>query len=389
MAGRLDVDGDVIAFTYGRSYLERKEAIPLYLPELPLVPGTNYPEGREIAGCISDAGPDSWGRRVLENKVLGDPSKAGELGTLDYLLESGSDRIGALDFQHSSDDYFARTHDQATLEDLVESAEKVENGLPLTPALDAALLQGSSVGGARPKALISLGERRMIAKFSSKTDTYAVVKGEYVAMELARRAGVRVANVELTNALGKDVLLVERFDRIPGGQRRAMVSALTVLGLDEIAGRYASYADLAEVIRKRFTDPVETLRELFARITFNILVGNTDDHARNHAAFWDGEALSLTPAFDVGPQRRSGGEAEQIMAIGADGTRWSQVAVCVKWARVYGIFSESDAREIIDGQIEVIRSEWLDVCELGKLTYVERQSLWGVQFLNQYALQGY
>jgi len=389
VAGRIDATGETIAFTYGRSYLDRKDAIPLYLPELPLAPGTIYPEGREIAGCIADAGPDSWGRRVLENKWSGDSSKRGELGTLDYLLESGSDRIGALDFQASSDHYVARTHDQATLEDLAESAQRVESGLPLTPALDAALLQGSSVGGARPKALISRGERRMIAKFSSNTDTFAVVKGEFVAMELARRAGICVANVELASALDKDVLLVDRFDRGTNGQRRAMVSALTILGLDDIAGRYASYADLAEEIRKRFNDPLDTLRELFARITFNILVGNTDDHARNHAAFWDGVELSLTPAFDVGPQRRSGGEAQQIMAIGTDGTRWSRVVDCVEWSHVYGIFSKRNAREIIDGQIEVIKSEWLEVCELGRLTQVERLSFWEVQFLNPYALQGY
>src|SRR3546814_2737221 len=88
-----------------------------------------------------------------------------------------------------------------------------------------------------------------------------------------------------------------------------------MLGLDEMMARYASYQDLAEIVRHRFTDPSAILRQLFARIVFNILCGNTDDHARNHAAFWDGERLTLTPAYDICPQGRSGQEASQAMLI--------------------------------------------------------------------------
>src|SRR3546814_10321073 len=88
-----------------------------------------------------------------------------------------------------------------------------------------------------------------------------------------------------------------------------------MLGLDEMMARYASYQDLAEIVRHRFTDPSATLRELFARIVFNILCGNTDDHARNHAAFWDGATLTLTPAYDICPPGRTGQEATQAMLI--------------------------------------------------------------------------
>jgi serine/threonine-protein kinase HipA len=152
--------------------------------------------------------------------------------------------------------------------------------VPLSLDVDAALLHGSSVGGARPKALLRDADRRLIAKFGSRTDVVPVVKAEFIAMDLARRAGLDVANVELTDVLDKDVLLIERFDRPGGGTRRIMVSALTMLGLDELGARYASYADLATVIRARFAEPDATLRELFARITFNLLVSNNDDHAR-------------------------------------------------------------------------------------------------------------
>jgi len=109
-----------------------------------------------------------------------------------------------------------------------------------------------------------------------------VVKAEYVAMRLAAEVGIDVAPVELRNAAGKDALLVERFDREKtktGWRRRAMVSALTLLELDEMMARYASYEDLATIIRHRFAAPKPTLRELFNRLLFDILCGNTDDHA--------------------------------------------------------------------------------------------------------------
>jgi len=389
VAGRLDIAGTVITFTYGRSYLARKDRIALHLPELPLDRGPISPLVGDVAGCIADAAPDSWGRRVILNRRVGrNAVDTMDLNLLTYLLESGSDRIGALDFQTSASQYVARSTGHATLTELAQSAERVEQGIPLSPALDQALLHGSSVGGARPKALLSDDARRLIAKFSSTADSYPVVKGEYLAMELARRAGLDVAAVELTHTLGKDVLLIDRFDRPAAGGRRAMVSALTILNLDEVGARYASYADLAQVIRARFTDPIPTLRELFSRITFNILTGNNDDHARNHAAFWDGTALALTPAYDLCPQPRAGGETAQIMAIGQDGYRMSQVAGCIAHASTY-LLSERNAREIIDHQIDVIENEWAEACDRASLTEVDRAGFWRRQFLNPYATEGY
>ncbi|MGD9571114.1 MAG: type II toxin-antitoxin system HipA family toxin [Thermoleophilia bacterium] len=390
VAGRLDRDGGIVTFTYGQSYLAREDAIPLYEPELPLGRGPIAPLVGEIAGCIADAGPDAWGRRVILNRRVGrGATDVTDLDPLTYLIESGSDRIGALDFQSSPTDYVARGSDVATLDQLLEAAELVEAGIPLPPILDQALLHGSSIGGARPKALLSTDDRRFIAKFSSTTDTYPVVQAEFVAMELARRAGLDVAPVSLAEALGKRVLLVERFDRPPGGGRRPMVSALTILGLDAYpGGRYASYADLADTIRARFTEPLPSLRELFSRITFNILVGNNDDHARNQAAFWDGRMLTLTPAYDISPAPRGGGETRQAMAIGADGWRYSQVAGCVERAGAYRL-SAPEARAIIDAQIATITGSWDEVCDLARMTEVERAHLWGRQFLNPYALYDY
>lgn len=346
-AGRLENSGEIVYFTYGRSYLGRPDAIPLYAPELPLRTGRIRPlAGLTVAGCIRDAGPDAWGQRVILAEHTGRltaDSDTDDLSLLTYLLESGSDRIGALDFQTSATTYQARTSD-ATLAELVTAAEMLEAGQPLPPALGIALLHGTSVGGARPKVLINDGDRKLIAKLSSSTDIHPVVKAEAVAMELARRVGLDVPRTEMIEVAGRDVLLVDRFDRPDGGRHRRMfVSALTILNLDLMMGRYATYYDLADAIRNHFTEPKQTLRELFSRIVFNICVSNTDDHARNHAAFWDGKNLTLTPAYDICPQPRSGGEATQAMAIRKDGYRYSQLAGCVDAATDTYLLSKTEA----------------------------------------------
>lgn len=390
VAGRLVTVGTQIQFIYGRSYRERNDALPLYLPELPIgtdpiTPLANMP----VAGAIRDGAPDAWGRRVILNKTFGIKGEALnglELDELVFLLESGSDRIGALDFQASATDYVPRGGQAASLESLLASAEKVEANLPLTPELDQALHHGSSIGGARPKALIDDGDRKYVAKFSSGGDTYSVVKGEYIAMRLAALAGLSAASVRLVRAADKDVLLVERFDRHREGKiwrRRSMVSALTILELDEMQARYASYEDLAEAIRLRFTDPDATLHELFGRLTMNILVGNLDDHARNHAAFWDGRNLSLTPAYDICPQARAGGEASQAMLIKGQ-ARSSQIATCLAAAANFHLDS-ARAIEIVKRQITVIGENWLKLCDEANLGQVDRAIFWGRQFLNPYA----
>lgn len=393
VAGRLELVEKVIFFNYGRSYLARDDAIALYLPELPLGLGRiRPPDGMSVAGCINDAGPDGWGQRVIMHRLLGSARRDTEpatLSALTYLLESGSDRIGALDFQASATEYVPRVAG-ATLAEMLQAAERLEAGETFTPELDHALLRGSSIGGARPKVLLDDHDdnKKYIAKFSSVSDPYPVVKAEAVAMELARRVGLDVAPTRVERCLNRDVLLVERFDRTPTGSRRMLVSALTILGLDEMAGRHASYVDLAEVIRARFTNPQATLHELFTRIVFNICVGNTDDHARNHAAFWDGGALTLTPAYDICPQGRVGGEAAQAMAFGRNGFKFSQLAACVDAAPIY-LLSEKQARDIIDQVLHVIEKQWKAAADAARLTKAERAQLSGRDILNPYALQGY
>jgi len=392
VAGQLMAEGDEFVFNYGQSYLARKDAIALYEPELPLKAGLLplFP-GMHMPSCIRDASPDAWGRRVIINKKVGHQGIGGDtsqFNELTYLLESGSDRIGALDFQLSPTLYEPRNSRNVPLAELLEVAKRVEKGLPISPQLDAALNHGTSIGGARPKALIEDHGKKYIAKFSSTADTYSIVKAEFVAMRLAGLAGLNVAPVRMTQSSNKDVLLIERFDRIAsekGWERRCMVSSLTLLELDEMMARYASYENLAETVRHRFTDSSITLKELFKRITFNILVGNTDDHARNHAAFWNGKMLSLTPAYDICPQGRTGNEASQAMII-FDNDRRSKISVCLNAAPVF-LLSEKEALSIIENQLKTIEVHWSPICAEAQFTEIDKRFMMGRQFLNPFAFE--
>ena len=395
VAGKLEFDDEQILFQYGRSYLERGNAISIYDVELPLKLGA-IPLLKDLSapGCIRDGAPDSWGQRVIENRLSSMTGRReGEdldLDLLTLLLESGSDRIGALDFQRSSNTYQPRVAEQISLEQLQTAAQLVEEGVPLPKELEQAIHYGTAIGGARPKVLIEEKGHKYLAKFSSSTDPHNVVKTEFLAMRLALRCGLNVASVRLTEVAHKDVLLVERFDRLKrqeGWTRRSMLSALTLLGLDEMAARYASYEDLARIVRARFTDYKQTLNELFGRLVFNVLCGNTDDHARNHAAFWDGKVLTLTPAYDICPPPRTGNVASQAMRI-SNGNNMSKITSCLEAANHFQL-SQGQAKAIVKAQIACIESDWTDVCDEAELSEIERASLWRRQFLNPYAFEGW
>ncbi len=376
VAGRVDQVDRELRFTYGRSYLRRADAIALQPDGLPLEPGQQRPPaGLDAHGVIRDAAPDSWGMQVILRRLAGTEARdTGELPLLTYLLESGSNRVGALDFQSAPDRYRARiTH--GSLTELVEAGERLAQGLPFSPELDDALTYGTAIGGARPKALLVDGERQRIAKFSVSTDTFPWIEAEAVGMELARRCGVSVAATRPTQAAGRDVLLIDRFDRPDGGSRRSVLSGLTLLGLHELASRYGSYVDLAERIRLGFDRPEDALHEMFKRIVVNVLVGNTDDHPRNHAAFWDGISLKLTPAFDVCPQPRSTGESQQLMAISPNGDRRSRLSVCVDASGVFGL-SATAAQSIADECSSVVRDQFDEVCDKLEVRETTRTLLW-------------
>ena len=382
VAGAVDrVGADRLDFTYARSYLDNDGAISLYVPELPLLRGAQEPlGGLTVAACLKDATPDSWGERVIGNR-LGSGDQ--ELSIETYMLESGSNRLGAIDFQESPEEYRPRV-DTASLDELYDAAEKVIAGEPLNPAIGDALMNGTAIGGAHPKVLISDESGvEYIAKLSISTDVHPWIPAEAVAIELARRCGIDVPNARVIESMGRKVLLIERFDRLSGGRRRHVVSGLTMLGFDALLGaRYGSYPEMLDVLRELGRAPQDIGRRLFERVVFNVAIGNNDDHARNHAAFWDGQSLELTPAFDLTPQVRSTDTSAQAMAIGRDGSRASQFSVCVAAAADYGL-SRPEAREIVDRTVSTIEDHWRDAADSTGMSEADRNLLWKRSILNR------
>ncbi len=370
-------DGRLV-FGYGESYLARPDALSIYTPELPLARGDIDPlPGMILAGCLRDGTPDAWGRRVIEDRLGTE-----DLTEIDYMLESGSNRFGALDFQESPTEYLAR-EDTSTLDELHEAAQRLQSGAPLSAAAEAALVRGTSIGGARPKVLVRDGDGvEWIAKLSSASDrVFSVVNAEATALELARRVGIEVPDFEVTESLGRDVLLVKRFDRHGEGRRRFVVSGLTMLGLDEMAGRYATYPELLHAL-ERHGPATRPGPILFDRIAFNMAMSNFDDHARNHAAFWDGhESLTLTPAYDLAPSHRSGETAFQAMSFGPGGERESRFEALIGVSGVYGL-DRLQARERVDHIVETIQQDWAEAADIGHLSTKDRSLLFGRQFLN-------
>ena len=170
-----------------------------------------------------------------------------------------------------------------------------------------------------------------------------------------------------------------------------MVSALTLFigeGTLQDQASYMSYAyaDLADILRSRAAEPEAELRELFGRLCFNILCSNLDDHARNHAAFWDGRAPELTPAYDICPQRRVGGEVNQAMGI-VGMRRRSQLRLCLDTADRF-LLSEDEAQALIRGQLETVGAEWRRLCDEAGIGRGLRSMFAGRQFLNPFAFEG-
>lgn len=383
VCGRLDKRQHRHVFTYGRSYLNRDDAVALY--GLPLQPGTQEPPNFAPAPSqILDSMPDSWGRRVLTYRAVREGATLE--GIVDLLLAGSNDRIGALEFHTSPTARSDATFDHLPIEDLVSAAAAIDDGLDpgeLSPELNAALLHGSSdaAGGARPKVLTT----SHLVKFSRSSDPYAVERSEAVAMRLAAEVGIRVPHVELVRVAGRDAIKVERFDRGPVGERYMIVSALSILGLqdntDGMSGRYASYLDLASHLMHTSPTPKADRHELFRRIAFNICVGNTDDHARNHAAIWNGTQLALSPAYDICPQGRIGGEARQAMSYDANGKKTANLASLIDSAAQYGLDS-IQARTIAYGIVDVVQARFRPLASEAGLTAADVELLEAGSILN-------
>lgn len=354
-------------FVYGKSYLSRGDAVSIDPVELKLS-GETYETGRlnGVFGALRDAGPDYWGRRVIE-KHAGVP----QLGELDYLLNSADDRAGALGFglgqlPPAPRRKFNNTLELAKLQQIAEALMREEDVKTEEAAqVQDLMLLGTSMGGARPKAVVEDDDGLWIAKFNRPDDRWNNTRVERAMLELAKACGLRVVESRVATVGAKDVLLVKRFDRTKkdkGYLRSRMISGLTVLRAEEaveMRDRW-SYVLMAEEMRRVTQEPEKDAKELFQRMTFNAVISNLDDHPRNHALVAKEREWQLSPAYDLTPSPVISQEHRDLaLEVGDQGRFANAKNVMSQHARF--LLDAEDAKAIVSNMTEQVRASWYDV----------------------------
>jgi len=352
-------------FIYGKSYLARPDAVAFDPVQLKLAEKTYETTTLNgIFGALRDAGPDYWGRRIIERHA----GKA-QLGELDYLLNSPDDRAGALGFglnatPPSPKRTFNQTLDLAKLQEIADIIVRDE-GLPVLGAEVQAwdlMLAGTSMGGARPKAVVEDNNGLWLAKFNRPDDKWNAARVEHAMLLLARQSGLQTAESKLTTIGDRDALLVKRFDRekVDGGYTRArMISALTLLQTEDThhSRDKWSYVLLAEELRRASAKPQDDAKELFRRMVFNALISNNDDHPRNHALLAKGLDWRLSPAYDLTPTPLISLERRDLaMACGDYGRIGSAQNLLSQAGRF--LMNPEEAQNMINTMVETVKSGW-------------------------------
>lgn len=313
--------GDSYGFSFDEEWLRR--AGELFLSaDLNNYPGVQYTAaGCDIFGCFSDALPDRWGRTLLNRREQLLAQEEGRplrrLSSFDYLL--GIDdysRMGGFRFKERADADFInstptlRVPPLANIRDLEFAARQIEqseqqNELPDKKWIAQLIQPGSSLGGARPKAsVIDTDGLLCVAKFPSHQDDYDAELWEHLSHMLAKRAGISVAETRvLQTSDRRHTLISQRFDRTKSGKRIHFASAMTLLGLHDgdNATNGHGYLDIVDFIIRYGADVDNNLRELYRRVAFNICIGNSDDHFRNHGFLLTPKGWTLSPAYDLNP----------------------------------------------------------------------------------------
>lgn len=352
-------------FAYGLRYLQRPNRLPVDPAGLPLAQGRNGaelmpPAGLALFGALRDAAPDAWGRRVIENRLRAPPNGLPESVYLDH---AGPHRSGALDIRATptSAPVVGALPSILDLAHLLDAATRVDAGEPVPAHLEMFFAGGPSMGGARPKAVLTADGREWIAKFPARNDPFDVPVAEWATLELARAAELDVPRTRIESlADDRRILLIERFDREPaarGMARRHMVSALTMLMLHAADSPASSYAAIADALGEHGVRGciAGDRRELFARMVFNILVSNDDDHLRNHAFLHAtaGTGWRLSPLYDVVPRPQVAQERSMHLSVGPRG-RVATLDNALDGAGRFGLLPP-DAARIIDRVSRAVR----------------------------------
>jgi len=318
----------IFGFEYDRGWL-KSDQLFLLDPEIGLYSGTQYPDKKDNFGIFMDSMPDTWGRKLMLRRAAQTAFAKGDatpkLYEIDFLLGvHDTSRMGALRFKLDPNGSFLDDNKnnptppithlrelQASVK-AYEEDEEGKNGSDWIPMLFA---PGSSLGGARPKAnVIDLDGHLCIAKFPSKADIIDKAAWEYLAYELATKAGINMPVCTLEKVKGPyRTFLSRRFDR-DMGERIHFASAMTMTknSEDSIRDATPSYLEIADFIQRYGSNIEEDLHQLWRRIVFNIAISNTDDHLRNHGFLLTANGWRLSPAYDINPSVDKNGLALNI-----------------------------------------------------------------------------
>ena len=364
-------------FVYGRSYLERPNAVALDPVELKLAPRTYATASMGgVFGALRDASPDYWGRRVIQRHLgKAQPSE------MDYLLYSPDDRAGALGFGLNQTPpapkrSFNRTLDLATVQAIADAIVADEDQPAAGGGADGVadadhdqveklMVIGTSMGGARPKAVVEDDDGLWIAKFNRPDDPWNNARVEHAMLTLARACCLVTAESRVVEVAGRDVLLVKRFDRekTDAGYRRArMVSALTLLRAEDTyqSRDKWSYVLLAEELRRVCAEPRQSTTELFRRMCFIALISNVDDHPRNHAVLARATDWSLSPAYDLTPAVPVSMERRDLAMECGDAGRYANAENLLSQSARF-LLDVGEARALVDAMEAQVRGSWYAV----------------------------
>lgn len=360
-------DGESVTFEYDAAWLTDPACFSLE-PALALTAGVFAPDrGQGMFGSIGDSAPDTWGRQLMQRaerrRAASENRAPRTLLEADYLLGvSDAARLGALRFRREGEAEFqtpfrAGVPGLVKLGRLMQVTERIQRDEDTDEDLQLIFAPGSSLGGARPKAsVIDVHGRLAIAKFPKETDEYSVERWEHVALTLAGRAGIRVPEHSLHPVAGKHVLLSWRFDR-DGATRIPFLSALSMLSMRD--GERASYPELFEALLRHGAAATEDGRELYRRLSFNVLISNVDDHLRNHGFLWqDRRGWRLSPAYDMNPTPVDVRQRILTTRISPDDAT-CDIELVRSVAEYFGLASE-DADVLIGEVARAIRG-WRDV----------------------------
>lgn len=316
---------DHFVFEYSREWLKKHGGI-LLSGDLLNVPSLQHPRSNDsVFGFVKDSFPDRWGRLLLDRRERliaqseGRPKRM--LTNYDYLIGiEDFTRMGGIRYKSEDSEEYINASEKylvppiESLRALCDACHEIElaeerNELPDQRWLDQLIDPGTSLGGARPKAnVIDTDGKLYVAKFPSKKDLENTELIEHFSHRLAATAGISVAKTRTIKiSKDRDLLLSERFDRSSEGKRIHFASAMSLLGLDDGAGSSTGngYLDIVDFILQGCVDAGKNLRELYRRVAFNVMFGNTDDHFRNHGFLLTPKGWTLSPAYDINPGEKS------------------------------------------------------------------------------------